>query len=70
MFALLTVIWSCLPMPGARSPRWPARSESGQVVNEWLGLSALGIVAIVAIGAGLRLLGLDVIEWIRAQLVP
>ncbi|MGH9189979.1 MAG: hypothetical protein ACRD0Q_08115 [Acidimicrobiales bacterium] len=44
--------------------------ESGQVVNEWLGLSALAIVAIVAIGGALRLLGLDVIEWIRTQLIP
>ena len=42
--------------------------EAGQVVNEWLGLSALGIVTIVAIGAALRALGLDIIEWIRVQL--
>lgn len=43
-------------------------AESGQAVNEWLGLSALAIVAIVAIGAAMKLLGLDLVEWIRAQL--
>ena len=43
-------------------------AESGQAVNEWLGLSALGIVAIVAIGAALKLLGLDLVDWIRTQL--
>lgn len=42
--------------------------ESGQAVNEWLGLSALAIVAIVAIGAVLKTLGVDIIEWIRSQL--
>ncbi len=42
--------------------------ESGQAVNEWLGLSALAIVAIVAIGAGLKALGVDVVDWIRSQL--
>jgi hypothetical protein len=44
------------------------RSESGQVVNEWLGLSVLAIIAIVAIGAALKLLGLDIVDWIRTQL--
>ncbi len=42
--------------------------ESGQAVNEWLGLSALAIVAIVAIGAAMKALGVDVVEWIRTQL--
>ena len=42
--------------------------EAGQAVNEWLGLSALAIVAIVAIGAALKLLGVDLVNWIRAQL--
>ena len=42
--------------------------ESGQAVNEWLGLSALAIVAIVAIGAGLKALGVDIVDWIRGQL--
>lgn len=43
-------------------------AESGQAVNEWLGLSTLAIVAIVAIGAALKLLGLDLVDWIRVQL--
>ena len=43
-------------------------AESGQAVNEWLGLSAMAIVAIVAIGAAMKLLGLDLVEWIRTQL--
>lgn len=45
-----------------------ARDESGQAVSEYLGLAALGIAAIVVIGAAVRVLGVDVIEWIRAQL--
>lgn len=42
--------------------------EGGQTVNEWLGLSALAIVAIVVIGAALQALGVDIINWIRDQL--
>jgi hypothetical protein len=42
--------------------------EAGQVINEWLGLSALAIAAIVVIGAALQVLGVDVINWIRTQL--
>ncbi len=44
------------------------RSESDQVVNEWLGLSVLAIIAIVAIGAALKALGVDIIDWIRTEL--
>ena len=44
------------------------RSESGQVVNEWLGLSVLAIIAIVAIGAALKALGVDIVDWIRTEL--
>ena len=65
MIGLFTSAW--LRLTGRLQP---LGSESGQVVNEWLGLSALAIVAIVAIGAALRLLGLDVIDWIRGQLIP
>lgn len=43
--------------------------ESGQALIEWLGLAALSIVAIVAVGAALNTLGLDVVAWIREQLV-
>ena len=43
-------------------------SERGQVVNEWLGLSVLAVIAIVAIGAALKVLGVDIVDWIRTQL--
>jgi hypothetical protein len=52
----------------ARQQASGADPEAGQVINEWLGLSALAIAAIVAIGAALQLLGVDVINWIRTQL--
>lgn len=42
--------------------------ESGQATTEYLGLAALGIAAIVVIGAALRVLGLDVVDWIRVQI--
>jgi len=44
------------------------RDEAGQAVSEYLGLAALGVAAIVVIGGALRLLGLDVVDWIRTQL--
>ncbi len=49
-----------------RSRRVP--DESGQATSEYLGLAALGIAAIVVIGAAMRVLGVDVVEWIRVQL--
>lgn len=42
--------------------------QSGQVVPEYLGMAAMGVAAIVVISAAMRVLGLDVIEWIRLQL--
>ncbi|MGH9164278.1 MAG: hypothetical protein ACRDZW_02045 [Acidimicrobiales bacterium] len=44
------------------------RKEAGQATTEYLGLAALGIAAIVVIGAALRVLGLDVVDWIRTQI--
>lgn len=52
----------------AALPTRPRRDESGQAVSEYLGLAALGVAAIVVIGAAMRVLGLDVVEWIRLQL--
>lgn len=46
----------------------PRRDEAGQAVAEYLGLAALGVAAIVAIGGAMRLLGLDIVTWIRQQL--
>lgn len=34
-----------------------------------LGIAAVSIVALVAIGAGVQALGLDVIDWARDQLI-
>ena len=43
-------------------------SECGMATAELLGNAALGIAALVAIWAVLQAVGLDVMEWIRAQL--
>lgn len=43
-------------------------SEQGMATAELLGNAALGIAALVAIWAVLQSVGLDVMEWIRAQL--
>jgi len=50
------------PRVGERS------SERGMATAELLGNAALGIAALVAIWAVLQAVGLDVMEWIRAQL--
>ena len=43
--------------------------EDGMTTAELLGNAALGIAALVAIWAVLQTLGLDVVEWIRGQLI-
>lgn len=43
-------------------------SERGMATAELLGNAALGIAALVGIWAVLQAVGLDVMEWIRAQL--
>jgi hypothetical protein len=45
------------------------RNEDGMTTAELLGNAALGVLALVAIWAVLQQLGLDVVEWIRAQLI-
>ena len=45
------------------------RPEAGMTTAELLGNAALGIAALVAIWAVLQTLGLDVVEWIRGQLI-
>ena len=42
--------------------------EAGASTVEVLSWAAMSVVAIVAIGAALQTLGLDVIEYVRAQL--
>jgi hypothetical protein len=57
-----------------RSHRWLAtirtiaRSEAGASTVEVLAWAAMSVVAIVAIGAALQVLGLDVIKYVRAQI--
>ena len=45
------------------------RDESGMTTAELLANAALGVLALVAIWAVMQQLGLDVVEWIRAQLI-
>ena len=42
--------------------------EEGMTTAELLGNAALGVAALVAIWAVLQTLGLDVVNWIRAEL--
>jgi hypothetical protein len=44
-------------------------SEEGMTTAELLGNAALGIAALVAIWAVMQTLGLDVVNWIRGQLL-
>ena len=44
------------------------RSEAGASTVEVLSWAAMSVVAIVAIGAALQVLGLDVINYVRGQL--
>jgi hypothetical protein len=46
-----------------------APGEEGMTTAELLGNAALGIAALVAIWAVLQTLGLDVVDWIRGQLI-
>ncbi|HEX5614352.1 MAG TPA: hypothetical protein VFZ83_04295 [Acidimicrobiia bacterium] len=43
--------------------------EAGLTTAELLGNAALGVLALVAIWTALRGVGLDVVDWVRAQLV-
>ncbi|HZP29990.1 MAG TPA: hypothetical protein VFC99_13630 [Acidimicrobiia bacterium] len=44
------------------------RREEGMTTAELLGNAALGVAALVAIWAVLQTLGVDVVNWIRAEL--
>lgn len=58
------------PVPHESDPTGAAArpDERGLATAELLGNAALGIAALVAIWAVLQAIGLDVMEWIRAQL--
>ena len=45
-----------------------AGGQDGFSTAELLGNAALAIAALVAIWGGMRLLGLDIVTWIRGQL--
>ena len=49
--------------------RVQSRDESGLTTAELLGNAALGVLALVAIWGALRVLGLDIVNWIRGELL-
>lgn len=44
-------------------------SEDGFTTAELLGNAALGIIALVAIWGLIQVLGVDIVNWIRVQLI-
>ena len=58
------------PQPPMHEPGGdPDDPEAGLATAELLGNAALGIAALIAIWAMLQALGLDIVEWIRSQLL-
>lgn len=47
----------------------PLGSEDGFTTAELLGNAALGIIALVAIWGLIQVLGVDIVNWIRVQLI-
>ncbi|HTK15897.1 MAG: hypothetical protein QOI44_1900 [Actinomycetota bacterium] len=45
------------------------RSEAGMTTAELLGNAALGVLALVVIWGLLQALGVDIVNWIRGQLL-
>jgi hypothetical protein len=45
------------------------RDEAGLTTAELLGNAALGVLALVAIWGAMRVLGLDIVDWIRGELL-
>lgn len=57
-------------MPATTDLRTRLRTEEdGFSTAELLGNAALGVVALVVIWAALQALGLDIVEYVRSQLV-
>ena len=46
-----------------------SRSEAGMTTAELLGNAALGVLALVVIWGMLQALGVDIVNWIRGQLL-
>jgi hypothetical protein len=53
----------------AQRLRFTRRSQSGFATAELLGNAALGVAALVVIWAALQALGLDIVSWIRSQVM-
>ena len=69
--ALLTALLARLPT-AADAPRSRGRAldgDGGFSTAELLGNAALGIAALVVIWGALQALGLDVVAWVRTQLL-
>ena len=49
--------------------RCPARGEEGMTTAELLGNAALGVLALVVIWGLLQALGVDIVNWMRGQLL-
>lgn len=54
---------------GSRYEAELLRSEDGFTTAELLGNAALGIIALVAIWGLIQALGVDIVNWIRVQLI-
>lgn len=52
-----------------RFRRVERRDERGMTTAELLGNAALGVLALVAIWTVLQALGVDIVNWMRAQLI-
>jgi len=60
-----------LEHPGAKGDEGGhnAENEIGMTTAELLGNAALGVLALVAIWAALQQLGLDIVDWVREQVL-
>ena len=52
-----------------KSPASGRRDEAGMTTAELLGNAALGVLALVVIWALMQPLGVDIVNWIRGQLI-
>lgn len=71
MVSLALLVQGWLLLAGARAlslTRRPNRSEAG-VIAEYVAMGAFGVVAAVALWAGMKALGLDVIDAMRDNIL-
>jgi hypothetical protein len=60
----MTIIHALIRLLDRRAP-----SEAGMTTAELLGNAALGVLALVVIWGLLQALGVDIVNWIRGQLL-